>query len=106
MSMIKRSTMLALGALLLFAVGDVAAQQQPPPPPPRESSETNNFGIVPFANPQIIITKAEDRVTWRALEDRHLKELRALEDKYDAEFRALRLRQAAERDEMLKKFTQ
>jgi len=70
----------------------------------RAGTELGNFGDVPFANPQIIITRADDRATWRRLEDKHLKERRDLEDKYESELRTLRARQALERDAALKGF--
>jgi len=87
-----------------FAGGPAVAQQSGPPA--RGSSEVGNFGDVPFSNPQIVITRAEDRTKWRQLEDKHLKERRDLEDKYDAELKAQRARQAVERETMLKGFAQ
>lgn len=91
--------MLAVGCM----ASDVAAQQ--PGPPARSSTELGNFGDTPFANPQIIITRAEDRAKWRQLEDKQLKERRDFEDKVETELKALRARQAVERDAALKSFT-
>ena len=86
-------------AVILLAAGSgslVLAQEVGPPA--RGSSEVGNFGDVPFANPQILITRAEDRATWRQLERREL------EDKYDKEWRVLRTRQSNEREQALKGF--
>lgn len=93
----------ALSALALGLATTVAAAQDVGPPA-RSSTEMGNFGDLPFANPQIVITRAEDRAAWRKLEDQQLKERRDLEDRQDGELRALRERQAAEREAMLKTF--
>lgn len=89
-------------AITLSGISGVAAQQAEAPA--RAATELGNFGDVPFVNPQIIITRAEDRTAWRKLEDKHLRELREFEDKVSAELRALRVRQADEREAALKQF--
>ncbi len=102
MLMSKSIGIAAVALAAALACGPAIAQQNGPPA--RGSSEVGNFGDVPFSNPQIVITRAEDRTKWRQLEDKHLKERRDLEDKYDAELKAQRARQATERDSMLKGF--
>ena len=88
-----------------IATGTLPAAAQQSGPPARGSSEVGNFGDVPFSNPQIVITRAEDRAAWRKLEDKHLREMREFEDKVDVELRALRKKQAEEREATLKLFT-
>lgn len=96
---LKRLSTIVIVSVMAISVTAALAQQDGPQ---RGSSEVGNFGDVPFANPQIIITRPEDRVKWRALEDKQLKERRDLEDRFEAEFRALRVRQAGEREALLK----
>ena len=96
-----------IGAALIsvaLVVSAATALAQQNGPPPRGSSEVGTFGDVPFANPQIIITRPEDRAKWRALEDKQTKERRDFEDRFDSELRALRARQASEREALLKSF--
>jgi hypothetical protein len=105
--LIKRTGLALAAAAAAFIVASaISASAQQAGPPVQGAGEVSNFGGVPFSNPQIIITRNEDRVTWRKLEDKHLKERRDLEDKYDAELRAMRRRQADERDAALKSFAQ
>ena len=90
------------GVIGLAGVSSSFAQQAGPPA--RGGNETGNFGDVPFSNPQLIITRAEDRIAWRKLEDQQLKERRDFEDRYEKELRALRSKQAEEREAALKTF--
>lgn len=102
MPMFKPVAIAAAVLALAINCGTTVAQQSGPPA--RGSSEVGNFGDVPFSNPQIVITRAEDRAKWRQLEDKQVKERRDLEDKYDADLKAQRARQATERESMLKGF--
>jgi hypothetical protein len=99
----KGMTAAAMVAVVMLA-GLTNGSAQQAGAPARAATELGNFGDVPFVNPQIIITKQEDRATWRKLEDKHLRELREFEDKVSVELRALRVRQADEREAALKQF--
>ena len=99
-----RTLRVAVVAGLIGLAGATTAMAQQAGPPARGGSETGNFGDVPFSNPQLIITRAEDRAAWRKLEDQQLKERRDFEDRYEKELRALRGRQAEEREAVLKSF--
>lgn len=104
--MARIGTSIALAAMIatLMGIAPHIALAQQAGPPARGSSEVGNFGDVPFSNPQIVITRAEDRAAWRKLEDKHLKERRDIEDKYETELRAMRARQADERESLVKNF--
>ena len=94
----------AIIAGLIGLASATTALAQQAGPPARSSGETGNFGDVPFSNPQLNITRAEDRTAWRKLEDQQLKERRDFEDRYERELRALRGKQAEEREAVLKSF--
>ena len=102
---VAKMGMAAVAMIAVIIIADLKeATAQQNGAPARAATELGNFGGVPFVNPQIIITRAEDRAAWRSLEDKHLRELREFEDKVNVELRALRVRQADEREAALKQF--
>lgn len=96
--------MAAVAMIAVLVAVPTRATAQQAGGPARAGTELGNFGDVPFVNPQIIITRAEDRASWRSLEDKHLREIREFEDRVTVELRALRVRQADEREAALKQF--
>lgn len=102
MAFARTGAAFAAAIFILTAAAPAMAQQNGAPA--RGGDEAGNFGNVPFSNPQIVITRADDRAAWRKLEDKQLKERRDLEDKYGDELRAMHVRQAEERDALLKSF--
>ena len=104
MTVAKTGMVAAAMVAVIMVAGLTKGSAQQTGVPARAATELGNFGDVPFVNPQIIITRAEDRAAWRKLEDKHLRELRDFEDKVSVELRALRTRQADERDAALKQF--
>src|SRR5512134_3661695 len=110
----KRIVALAAAALLGLATAAQAqqpskaqqpARAQPPSTAPAEGiSDIGSFEQVPYRLEPQMNLRAEDRMTLRKLEDKHIAELRAMEDRYEKDLRTLRARQQSERDTMVKSF--
>jgi len=71
-------------------------------PPPQASSELGNFGDTAGTPARLVLTTPAQRDAWRQLEDRQLAERRRLEDQFAEDLRALMVRQAEERDALLR----
>ena len=92
------------GIVALVAQSALAQSPSPPSPPLEASSEVGNFGSIPFAAPEQLLLRPDQKASLRMLEDQHIREARDLEDKYDGELRAMRVRQAQEREQMIRSF--
>lgn len=100
-----RASIGGLVAIVVLAGQAVTAQSPPPPGPPLEaSSEVGNFGSIPFTGPEQLLLRPDQKASLRKLEDQHVKETRDLEDKYDGELRVMRVRQAQEREQLIRSF--
>ncbi|HEX9183563.1 MAG TPA: hypothetical protein VF876_09920 [Burkholderiales bacterium] len=114
MRMQHRVIGLAAAALVGFAGAAHAQQPVKPQQPARTSppstvpangiSDIGSFEQVPYRLEPQMNLRAEDRMTLRKLEDKHIGELRSLEDRYEKDLRTLRARQQSERDTMVKSF--
>jgi len=94
-----------VGMALALAWLNVAdAQTQSPGPSPEAGTEMGNLGTLPFVATEQILLRPEQKTALRQLEDRQIKELRDFEDNYDTDLRRLRIRQAQERDQMIRSF--
>jgi hypothetical protein len=106
--MTPRTASLAVIAGLLLAAGAASgparAQGQNQAAPPEVGLEVGNLGSIPFVAQPTLLLRAEDKAKVRQLEDRQLQERRALEDRYDQELRQVMLRQASEREALLRSF--
>lgn len=84
-------------------VPDVAPSQEVQRPA-NLGSEIGNLGLAPFlAVPAYALTDSQ-RAQLRAVEDRQLLERRALEDQFARDLRTLLVRQAEERETLLRSF--
>lgn len=105
-----RSVLIGLAAAALVGLGPaVHAQQttkaqQPSRAPTEGISDIGSFEQVPYRLEPQLNLRAEDRITLRKLEDKHIAELRAMEDRFEKDLRTLRTRQQSERDAMVKSF--
>lgn len=106
---------IGLAAAALFCLASAAEAQQParsqlgakaqPSTAPAEGiSDIGSFEQVPYRLEPQMNLRAEDRMTLRKLEDKHIAELRSLEDRYEKDLRTLRARQVSERETMVKSF--
>jgi hypothetical protein len=94
---------LAAAGLVGFAAAP-AHGQQPSTAPAEGVSDIGSFEQVPYRLEPQMTLRAEDKMTLRKLEDRHIAELRGLEDRYEKDLRTLRARQQTERASLLKSF--
>jgi hypothetical protein len=87
-------------------VGSIAKAQDASRPllPPDAGTDVGNWGSVPYASPEAVALRLEERTSLRQLEDRQVKEFRDFEDRYAAEFRLLRVRHAEEREALKRTF--
>jgi hypothetical protein len=95
-----------LPVVALFAVAAALAQAQTPPAPVTADgvSDVGAFEAVPYAAPNVVLLRPDEKATLRKLEDRQIQELRSLEDRYEKDLRALRAKQYAERQALIKSF--
>lgn len=98
-----RTIKLCIGLAAAGLVG-LAQAQQPSTVPADGISDIGSFEQVPYRLEPQVMLRAEDKMTLRKLEDKHIAELRAIEDRFERELRALRAKQQAERNSMLKSF--
>lgn len=108
---------IGLAAAALFCLASAADAQQPAKSqqaskaqpsstaPAEGISDIGSFEQVPYRLEPQMNLRAEDRMTLRKLEDKHIAELRGLEDRYEKDLRALRARQQTERNAMVKSFS-
>ncbi len=81
-----------------------ALAQQPSAVSAEGVSDIGSFEQVPYLLEPQMTLRAQDKMTLRKLEDRHIAELRGLEDRYEKDLRTLRAKQQAEREALLKSF--
>jgi hypothetical protein len=93
------------GAGLLALAGATALAEQPAPVLAEGISDVGSFEQVPYRLEPQLMLRAEDKLTLRRLEDKHIAELRAMEDRFERDLRALRAKQQSEREALLKGFS-
>ena len=84
----------------VLAAGTVQAQQ----PQADGISDLGAFEQVPYQLEPQLNLRAQDRMTLRNLEDKHIADLRSFEDRYERDLRALRAKQQAEREGVIRTF--
>ena len=96
-----KALLAAASLLTAFSIGAVA-QDASSSPPSELGTESENWGLAPFVPILTLNLSAENKKKVRDLEDQQLQERRALEDRYEVELRAILIRQADEREALIR----